>query len=397
MKSRFQYEIWCLLKKNISKGQLAGYAIANVIGLTVVLIGIMFFSDARSSGAQADSYFSDDYVVLSKKVEGIGFDPVCFSEEDIDKLGRQDWVVKIGRFTSSRFAVYGDVSAGGRGIGSYLFCESVPNDFFDIAPKDWYFDPKERFVPIIISKDYLSLYNFGFAIPQGLPLVSEKIVGAIPIRLRITGEDNVAENFEAAIVGFSSRLNTIAVPQDFMDWANERYSSGKAPDPSRLIVKIDRLAAADMRKYLQEEDIEIAGDMEGMNNISAFVGIVSSVVSANGAAICALALFILILSIYLLLQKSRQTLRNLMLQGFSPDEISRYYIALVVSINACITMAAALATFACRMLWIGPLREIGLGGASVLPVLLAAFVYLVFVTLINIRVIRRKLLGMWRG
>ena len=45
----FRHEIWCLLRKNISKGQLLGYAIANVVGLSVILIGILFYANSQIS------------------------------------------------------------------------------------------------------------------------------------------------------------------------------------------------------------------------------------------------------------------------------------------------------------------------------------------------------------
>ena len=118
--------------------------------------------------------------------------------------------------------------------------------------------------------------------------------------LGITGKDNKTEYYEAAIVGFSSRLNTIAVPQSFMDWANSRYAVGEIPPPSRLIVKIDQLAATGMKEYCDQEGIEIAGDNPSSGNISKFLGLVSCVVASNGVVISLLALFILILSIYLL-------------------------------------------------------------------------------------------------
>ncbi|MCH5312270.1 MAG: hypothetical protein J1E57_10015 [Prevotella sp.] len=395
MEKGFQQEIWCLLKKNISKGQLIGYAIANIIGLSVVLIGILFFADTQCSNSNDDKFFSDDYIVLSKKVAGIGFEPVCFSDDDIDKLGKQKWVTKIGRFTASHFAVNASVSMAGRGLSTYLFFESVPDDFYDVTPKDWEFDPNERFVPIILSRDYLTLYNFGFALPQGLPQLSENVIGAVPITLRITGNDNVTETFEAAIVGFSSRLNTIAVPQSFMDWANDRFYSEEIKNPSRLIVKIDRFAASNMNQYLEQEDIEIAGDKDGTSNMSEFLSIVSSVVTSNGVVICILALFILILSIFLLLQKSKATLRKLMLLGFSPKEISKYYIIVVIVTNVLITIIATLITICCRILWASQLQEIGLGGASVLPMILAALAYLIIITTININVIRRKLFRLY--
>lgn len=52
---------------------------------------------------------------MSKKVDGIGFKPVSFSDEDISKLKEQKWVQKIGRFTASQFAVNGAINLGGRG------------------------------------------------------------------------------------------------------------------------------------------------------------------------------------------------------------------------------------------------------------------------------------------
>lgn len=395
MKLNLNYDIWCLLRKNISRGQLLGYITANVVGLSVILVGVLFFLDSQHSTSQNDKYFSDDYIVLSKKVDGVGFTPVSFSEDEIAKLGKQKWVVKIGKFTASQFAVNGAVNLGGRSLSTYLFFESVPDDFFDITPKDWGFDPSEKFVPVILNKDYLTLYNFGFAIPQGLPQVSERIVGAVPITLSITGNDNVTEHFKAAVVGFSSRLNTIAVPQSFMDWANNKYYSGDAKPTSRLIVKINRFATSGMKEYLDHEDLEIAGDKEETGNISAFLRVVSSVVTSNGVVISALALFILILSIFLLLQKNKETIRKLMLLGFAPKEISRYYEIIVLVANSGIVIVAVIVTASCRLLWNEQLHEIGLGEASVLPVFALVLCYLVFVTAFNVYIIRRNLYAIW--
>ena len=395
MIKQFRHEIWCLLKKNLSVGQLLGYALANVVGLTVILAGILFYGDSQESTAQDDQFFSEDYVVLSKKVEGVGFTPVVFSDDEIQKLSKQKWVQKIGRFTASQFAVNGSINMGGRGLSSYLFLESVPDEFFDVKPRDWRFDPEEKFIPIMLSKDYLTLYNFGFALPQGLPQISEKMIGAMPLVLGITGKDNKTEYYEAAIVGFSSRLNTIAVPQSFMDWANSRYAVGEVPPPSRLIVKIDQLAATGMKEYCDQEGIEIAGDNPSSGNISKFLGLVSSVVASNGVVISLLALFILILSIYLLLQKNRETIKKLMGLGFHPREISRYYEFIVLAANSLITLVAVVLTICFRLLWQEQMQELGLGEASLLPMLAIAVAYLLIVTAFNIHIIRRNIRKIW--
>lgn len=390
--------IWSLLKRNVSIGQLLGYVLSNVIGLSVVLIGMMFYLDSNHADDD-DNYFSQGFMVLSKKVDGIGFNPVHFTPEEITDLESQPWAKKVGQFTSSQFSVKATVDMGGRGLSSYMFCESVPDDFFDVQPRDWDFDPDEGFVPIILSKDYLMLYNFGFAIPQGMPQVSENVIGAVPIKLTLSGDGHRTETYDAAIVGFSTRLNTIAVPQSFMDWANDRFSTktAVAENPSRLIVEIDKLAAGDVQKYLDKHDIEVAGDRANEGNVSKFLSASSLVVSLNGALICSLAIFILVLSIFLLLQKSKEKLRYLMLLGYSPAEIGSYYERIVALVNLFVSAIALAITLAVRRLWVAPLSEIDLGHASPLPVILAIATYLVLITLFNIFIIRRALKKYWQN
>lgn len=397
MKKNKRTGIATLLGKNISKGQLLGYAIANVVGLTVILAGILFYCDSHHRHKADDKFFSDDYIVVSKKVNGINLDPVAFSEEEIEDISKQPWVKKLGKFTSADFTVNASINMGGKGMSTYLFFESVPDDFFDTLPSGWEFDPDQRFVPIVLNKDYLALYNFGFAIPQGLPQLSEEMISSVPLRLMLTGKNGESDIFNAAVVGFSSRLNTIAVPQEFMEWANSRYSSGVDEETSRLILKIDRLNPGDSENYLENNDLEIAGDKESDSKVSQFMGVVSGVVAATGFVISMLALFILLLSIFLLLQKSRPMLRNMILLGYAPLQVSKFYEKTILSLNILITLLAVGFTFICRLIWHKSLLSLGLGDGNVLFMLGAALLYLILISIVNILVIRHHLISIWKA
>lgn len=375
---------------------MLGYALANVVGLSVVLIGLLFYSDSQHDNASSDRYFSQNYVVLSKRVEGIGFTAQTFTEAEIDTLERQPWVKKVGRFTASQFAAKGAVTLGGKELSTYLFMESVPDEFFDIKPRDWHFSPGDRRVPVVVSKDYLTLYNYGFAIPQGLPQLSEEIIGSLPLTLRLTGEDMKEEYLEATIVGFSSRLGTIAVPQSFMDWANAHYAKTEPQGTSRLIVETDPLASSDMSDFLSSRGIESSADTSDAGNIASFLALVSGVVGAGGLTICLLALFILVLSLFLLLQKSRQTLRGLMLLGYHPREIGRYYALIVVTTNAITLIVSLSAALLCRPFWDQGLVDIGLGQGAVWPMLAFAFIYMALATTFDLFIIRRRLDDIWK-
>jgi hypothetical protein len=205
------------------------------------------------------------------------------------------------------------------------------------------------------------------------------------------------EPFEAGIVGFSSRLNTIVVPQSFMEWANRRYSSEAEPQPSRLIVAIDRLAASTMIDYFAAHGYEAAGDQDNTDKISGFFAVVSAVVASGGLIISLLALFILVLSIYLLFQKSRDTLRHLMLLGYHPMRVARYYEVGVIVANLLITAVAVTAALLCRPLWSSGLQIVGLGGASPLPMVMFAVGYWVVMTVLDVCIIRTRMMRIWQG
>ncbi len=357
--------VWRLLRRNISVGQIAGYALANLVGLAIVLTAIQFYRDVTSVWDDEDSFISEDYIIISKKVSGLGSlmggggNATRFSEEELVDIASRPWARKVGRFNSAAFNVYAKVSFGGSSMGSDLFLESIPDDFFDVSPKGWDYEPgKSEFVPVIISKDYLSLYNFGFATSRGMPQVSEEVIGMVPLQFSLSGNGR-QEWVNARIVGFSSRLNTIAVPEEFMDWANKEFSSAAPELPSRLIVMLDKPGDPEVESYLEEHDYETAGDRAANGKAAYFLSLVTSVVIAVGLVISLLAFFILLLSIYLLLQKNSEKINQLMQLGYSPRQVARYYHIIIICVNFAVLLVALAAMLTASHYWREPLSTLG--------------------------------------
>ena len=48
--------VWQLLRRNISVAQLAGYAIANLVGLAIVLTAVQFYRDVTEVWNSEDSF-----------------------------------------------------------------------------------------------------------------------------------------------------------------------------------------------------------------------------------------------------------------------------------------------------------------------------------------------------
>lgn len=382
-----------LLRRNVSVAQTCGYAFASLVGLSIVLCAIQFYRDASGIFGVDGSVNSRDFMVVSKQI-GFNDRNTTFTPDEIADLKAQPWVKAVGEFTASRFKAAISLDFAGRGLASETFFESLPAEFFDKLPDDWGFDPAdgaEADVPIVLSRDYLSLYNFGFAATRGLPTLRENEIGMIPLTLTLRGRDGQIAVMRGHIAGFSSRINTIAVPEEFMHWANERFAPGSAQEaPSRLVIETDKPGDPAIARYLDNNGLDIAGDKIDNSAAAYMLRLFTGIVLAVGAIISVLAFFILLLSIFLLLQKNRGKLRQLMLLGYSPAEVARPYIHMVVAVNAAILAGGCIVAILAAGIWRSALATVGAAPTSIWPTVLAGAALMAIVSVLSVVSIRSR-------
>lgn len=386
-----------LLRKNISKVQLIGFILSNFIGLAIVISGIQFYADIRSIWESEDSFINQDYLIVNKKVKAsntFGSSSTAFSNEEMENLSEQKWVRRIGQFSNADYNVSAYLSQGGHGMSTDMFLESIPDEFIDTESSAWKFTPGDKVVPIIISKDYLTLYNFGFASAAGLPQVTEGMLSSVPLKLRLRGHDGKGYiDLEARIVGFSGRLNTILVPEEFMKWSNSTLGSGKEALPQRLIIDVSSPGDVAIDRYLEEHDLERAGEDKGAQ-AAYFVKIVAGLVIGVGVLITLLSFFILLLSVALLMQKNRAKLHLLIMLGYNLGTVGRPYEKVAVYVSLASYALAIIAMLIFRNIYISGI--VGLTGESHVGVavsLLCGAALTAMIMVINIAAIRRKVRG----
>lgn len=397
--------VWKLLRKNISVSQILGYSIASLIGLTIVISAVKLYGDVSSTFTSEDSFIKKDYIIISKPVStaaALGKKTnTTFSDEDIEDIKSQPWVRNVGEFTAADFSINAVMNVDGHIMSTHLFFEAIPDDFLDLSLEEWSFTPPaepEKItaeqienieIPVIVSRDYLTLYNFGFAASRGMPQLNEKLINAVPIEFRLSGNGHNEESYKGRIVGFSSRLNTIAVPLDFIQWANKRYAPLAKREPSRLIIEANTAGDPAIKKYMDEHNYEIAGDKADNSRANYFLTVITTIVIAIGALITILAFFILMLSIYLLLQKNKQKLHDLMLLGYSPGQVARCYYGLVFIINIVVLALAVVFMNIGSSYWVERFSAIDMTSASPVTAILTGASISAFVTLFNCLAIRR--------
>ena len=390
--------MWKLLRKHISTSQLIGFSVANLIGLTIVILAVQFYNDVLPIFNDEESFIRKDYVIITRNISSAGAimgTSAEFSDEDIADIEQQPWCRKVGRFTSSKFSVVASIGGGTSPmIRTMFFFESIPNSFLDVDSTSWHFNPQRPQVPVIMSREYLSLYNFGFAATQGMPKVSEGEVSSVPLNFNLSGNGHY-DMMGGRIVGFSNRLNTIIVPDEFMRWANARYGTGEVQQPLRLIIEVNRPGDPKIQSYMDAHKYMIAGDKMASSKTYYLLTLVIIIVIVIGVLISLLSFFVLMLSIYLLLQHNTKKLQDLLLLGYSPAQVSKPYVKMVFFINVAVLVASIVLMLLARSCYMPMLREMGTKGGSIVPALIVAVVIMGAITAGNVWAIRRKIKSLW--
>ena len=351
--------IWQLLRQHVSVLQLAGFLVTNLVGVAIVLTAVQLYRDVTPALQVPDSFLDNDFIILTKEVEGAG----------------------IGKTSFTR---------------TYLFFESVPDRFLDVRSDEWGFEEGSEFVPIILPRNYLNLYNFGFASTRGLPQVSEDLVRGITLDLDLSGRGQF-RNLKGRVVAFSNRLNTILVPEEFIRWSNRRFADKPAADPSRIILEVRNAADDRIHEYLALHRYQIEGGAGDEGRASYFLRMATGVVVGVGLLITVLSFFILLLSIFLMLQKNLKKLEDLLMLGYTPAQVARPYQLLALGLNVSVLACAVPVVVWVRSKYLPMVRMLGEDYAvpGIWGMLLAGIVVVGAVVLIDMLVIRHKVNGLW--
>ena len=384
-----------LLGRHINGWQLAGFVLANLLGMAIVLVAVQFFADVKPLMTGGDSFMRPGQIVVTKRVNSLGTltgASPSFTEQEIEELEQQPFAKQVGRYTPSLFSVFASV----RQFSTEMFFEAVPDEYLDIDLSEWHYDSESDHVPIILPRAYLNLYNFGFASSQGLPTLSENIIERVNINLRLTGTHDTV-NKTGRVVAFSRTLNTILVPQAFIDDMNSRLSPDRKPEAARLIVRTENPADERIATFLTDHNYDTEADDADASRVAGFLRLLTTAVMAIGLVITILSFYVLLLSIFLLFQKHTEKIDNLLLIGYSPSMVARPFHLLTIILNLVVLIGAFIIVVLTRSWYLPLFGELynQFSPSAFVPTLLIGVSIFLLVSAINFMTIRRKVQSIW--
>ncbi len=392
--------VWKLLRQHISVPQFVGFFFANLFGVMIILFGLQFYFDIKPLFTSGDSFMKGNFLIVNKKIGAASTltgRTNTFNKQEIDEISSQPFVRSMGVFTSTSYKVEASMGINGINVlNSELFLESVPDGFVDVALDKWKYDENSKEVPIILPRSYLTMYNFGFAQSRSLPKISDGLVGMITFKLFMHGNGQ-NDVFEGRVIGFSNKLNTILVPQKFMETTNRRFSSDDTTEPTRLILKVDNPTDTKVTEYMDAHGYDIADNDMDAEKITYFLRLLVTIVMGVGLVISALSFYILMLSIYLLVQKNSTKLENLLLIGYSPAKVALPYQTLVLALNLSVLAIAIIALGFARSYYMNVITMLfpDIPDTTMSAAVCVGAALFAVVSVLNVAIIRNKINAIW--
>ena len=334
-----------LLLRESGKIQLGAAFLGATIGFILLLGAIQVYSDFMAVFSKNDELINPEYIVLNKTVSLLG-GSTEFSDAEIEEIKKQPFVDDIAPFIVNEFEITVKTESNSpmAGLSTELFCEAVPDKYLDVKDERWKWDDGDSLIPAILPKDYLDLYNFGFAPAKGLPQISGGLIEKLTFNARLRG-DKGYDIMKAKIVGFSERINSILVPYDFLKWANEKYQAGEKTAPSRLLMVSNDPSNPELLKYLEDKNYETNKEKLKNSKLKFLLQIILAIIGSIAFIIISLAFLVFVLGFQLMITKSKDKLKSLLYLGYGHRRLGSLYYSFFILIIGAINVLAFIVVF----------------------------------------------------
>lgn len=324
-----------LLFSHQKPAQLIVAVFGALVGMLLLLGALQLYLDFNTVLMGSSDMNKPQYLVINKEVSLLNTvfgGQKGFSSHELEKLKEVKGVRDVAPLTSSQFQV--SVSMGEEGLKGIpgmrtdFFFEAVPDNFIDVDMDKWHWQEGDSLVPIILPRDYIKLYNFGFAPSQGLPQVTEGIVQLARFNINITDKNGKKIVFHGRLAEFSERINTILAPQSFIDYANLKFGGIQpgSKEPNRVIIECDGPATAELAEYFASNGYETSAEALRNSKLNSFLRVIMYVVVAVGLVIILLAVMGFLLYSQLVVSKSKYELETLIRIGYSYKKLGMIYV-----------------------------------------------------------------------
>lgn len=370
-----------------------GLSFAAVLGWFLALGSLQGWLDFQNLLESETDWFRDDLVFINREVrlsDSVGFTSSEVNPKTLEKLRAVEGVELAEPVERNHFPAAVEIGGGAiPTLASEIFVEAIPPSLFKPDIDDWSWKPGDPLVPVLVPRQFLNLYNFGFAPGKGLPAVSESVAQRVRFSLiAFPAGGGTPVSFTASIAGFSDQIESIMVPLPFLTWANERFGEGPSDEHGRVAVALRNPDSREFYQLLEENRLLASRGTQEMARLRILLDLSLGILGTAGVIILALVLLLTLAEAESLIADHRDRIRKLYLIGHPPSTLIRRMVGIRIIGTALPALAGLGLLWVSRQPIVAFVQEAGIP-ISADPSTVAVSVWLLLLAAINFALILR--------
>jgi hypothetical protein len=365
-----------LLFRNQDRKQLIIAVLGAFMGITFLIASVHYLIRLNEFG-QGSEILGPNTLIVQKKVSNstsLALTKTDFTEREIQKIEQLPFIEKVKPVVSNNFDVsFETADPLVPRFRSDVFVQTVDPTFLDVHSKKWHWKEGDKYVPIIMPRDFLVMLNT-FMSASNIPQISDDL--AMDIRFKFTISNQTKKVWvDARIIGFTNEVSSILVPESFMNYGNQQFSLGVEKKITQLMISGKENEFGKVEALLKQKGLESKNAQMVAGRLKSVIGTLLLVVMGISVIAVFLSGLVLIQYMQLLMSKNEYEVRTLMRIGYAPRILIRIFFLYFVRIFGIIAGLGLTSFFVLKYF----LDEMFTSGGIYLNTSVSTFTFLVLV------------------
>lgn len=312
-----------LLFKNQDRKQLIIAMVGAFLGITFLITSIHYLIKVNEFG-EGTEILGPNTIIVQKKVTSsttLGLSKSDFSQKEMDDIKKERFVIDVKPIIANNFNLW--FQTDDKRIPEFktnLFIQTVDEDFLDTDPNKWKWKPGDKSLPVIMPRDFIVMLNT-FASASGINQVSDELAMEAGFKFMISNNEGEKEWIPVHIIGFTSEVSAVLVPESFMTYGNDNYAVDEEQKVTQIMIsgKENEFGLVEdllVKKGLESKDSQmIVGRLKSMVGTLFFVVLSISIIAVFVSGL------VLIQYMQLLMSKNAYEVRTLLRMGYHPKVV----------------------------------------------------------------------------
>jgi ABC-type antimicrobial peptide transport system permease subunit len=322
-----------LLFKFQEKRQLVIAILGALLGITFLISSVHYLNKINEYGEDSE-ILGKNTLIVQKKVtsaSSLGLTKTDFSNKEITTIKKELFVEDVKPLVSNNFRVWFETNDPYvPTFKSDVFIQAVSKEFLDVKSDKWHWNEGEKFVPMIMPRDFIVMLNT-FMNANGIPQVSDELAMKLKFRLRISNGKQ-EEWVDTRIIGFTNEIASILVPENFMDYATKKFADGDPGKITQIMIAGKEGKFGDLEKYMIDHGLESKNSQVVVSRLKSIVGTLFAVILAISIVAVFASGLVLIQYMQLLLSHNKYEVRTLLRMGMHPKIITKTFLRYFIQV-----------------------------------------------------------------